>query len=97
MEVDSLFSFLKQLAAHFKEERSVQFYASALFITPKHLTTKTAKGLTSKTCGEFIDEMVIAEAKILPGDLSYSIWPGSRHLHFSAQFYFPSFSKEEPV
>lgn len=89
---DILYGFLKQLAAHFKEERSVQFYANALFITPKHLT-KTVKELTNKTCGEFIDEMVITEAKILLGDLSYSVAQVADHLHFSDQFFFSKFFK----
>ncbi len=89
---DILSNFLKQLAAHFKEERSVQFYADALFITPKHLT-KTVKELTTKTCGEFIDEMVIAEAKILLGGLSYSVGQVADHLHFSDQFFFSKFFK----
>lgn len=89
---DILFGFLKQLAAHFKEERSVQFYANALFVTPKHLT-KTVKELTTKTCGEFIDEMVIAEAKILLGDRSYSVGQIADHLHFSDQFFFSKFFK----
>jgi YesN/AraC family two-component response regulator len=89
---DILMNFLKQLAAHFKEERSVQFYADALFITPKHLT-KTVKELTTKTCGEFIDEMVISEAKILLGDLSYSVGQVADHLHFSDQFFFSKFFK----
>ncbi len=90
---DILLNFLKQLAAHFKEERSVQFYADALFITPKHLT-KTVKELTTKTCGEFIDEMVIAEAKVLLGDLSYSVGQVADHLHFSDQFFFSKFFKK---
>ena len=89
---DILLGFLKQLAAHFKEERSVQFYADTLFITPKHLT-KTVKELTTKTCGEFIDEMVVAEAKILLGDLSYSVAQVADHLHFSDQFFFSKFFK----
>lgn len=89
---DILFNFLKQLAAHFKEERSVQFYADALFMTPKHLT-KTVKEITTKTCGEFIDEMVIAEAKILLGDLSYSVGQVADALHFSDQFFFSKFFK----
>ena len=89
---DILLSFLKQLAAHFKEERSVQFYASALFMTPKHLT-KTVKEITTKTCGELIDEMVIAEAKILLGDLSYSVGQVADALHFSDQFFFSKFFK----
>ncbi len=89
---DILLNFLKLLAAHFKEERSVQFYANALFLTPKHLT-KTVKELTTKTCGEFIDEMVIAEAKILLGDLSYSVGQVADYLHFSDQFFFSKFFK----
>ncbi len=89
---DILFNFLKQLAAHFKEERSVQFYADALFITPKHLT-KIVKELTTKTCGDLIDEMVITEAKILLGDLSYSVGQVADALHFSDQFFFSKFFK----
>ena len=89
---DILMSFLKLLADHFKEERSVQFYANALYVTPKHLT-KTVKELTTKTCGEFIDEMVIAEAKILLDDLSYSVGQVADHLHFSDQFFFSKFFK----
>ncbi len=90
---DILLNFLKQLAAHFKEERSVQFYADALFMTPKHLT-RTVKELTTKTCGEFIDEMVITEAKILLGDLSYSVGQVADALHFSDQFFFSKFFKK---
>jgi AraC family transcriptional activator of pobA len=89
---DILLSFLKLLADHFREERSVQFYADALFMTPKHLT-KTVKEITTKTCGEFIDEMVIAEAKILLDDLSYSVGQVADHLHFSDQFFFSKFFK----
>jgi AraC family transcriptional activator of pobA len=89
---DILTRFLKLLAEHFKEERSVQFYANALFMTPKHLT-KTVKEMTTKTCGEFIDEMVIAEAKILLGDLSYSVGQVADYLHFSDQFFFSKFFK----
>ena len=89
---DILLNFLNQLAAHFKEERSVQFYADALFMTPKHLT-KTVKELTTKTCGELIDEMVITEAKILLGDLSYSVGQVADALHFSDQFFFSKFFK----
>lgn len=89
---DILLGFLKQLAAHFKEERSVQYYAGTLYMTPKHLT-KTVKELTGKTCGDFIDEMVTTEAKILLGDLSYSVGQVADNLHFSDQFFFSKFFK----
>jgi AraC family transcriptional regulator, transcriptional activator of pobA len=87
-----VFSFLKLLGTHFREERSVQFYADALYITPQHLT-KTAKEITTKTCGELIDEMVIVEAKILLSDLSYSVAQVADQLNFSDQFFFSKFFK----
>lgn len=87
-----LMSFIKILAQHFKEERSVQYYADLLFVTPKHLT-KTVKEITGKTCGEFIDEMVISEAKILLDDPNMSVGNVADALHFSDQFFFSKFFK----
>jgi AraC family transcriptional regulator, transcriptional activator of pobA len=87
-----MMSFLKLLPHHFKEERSVQYYASQLFVTPKHLT-KTVKELTNKTCSEFIDEMVIIEAKVLLNDVSLSVANVADYLHFSDQFFFSKYFK----
>jgi YesN/AraC family two-component response regulator len=87
-----LMSFLKILPNYFKEERSVQFYANLLFITPKHLT-KTVKELTNKTCGELIDDMVIIEAKVLLTTPSLSVGNVAEMLHFSDQFFFSKFFK----
>jgi len=89
---EHLISFVKLLNQHFKEERHVQYYAASLYITPKHLT-KTVKELTNRTCGEFIDEMVITEAKILLDDPDMSIGNVSDALHFSDQFFFSKFFK----
>jgi AraC-like DNA-binding protein len=89
---DIVISFIKMLALHFKEERGVQFYADALFITPKHLS-KTLKEITNKTCSELIDEMVITEAKILLEDLGQSVAHVAEELHFSDQFFFSKFFK----
>lgn len=87
-----MISFLKILPEHFREERSVQYYADQLFITPKHLS-KTVKELTNKTCGELIDDMVIIEAKVLLNDHSLSIGNVADLLHFSDQFFFSKFFK----
>jgi AraC family transcriptional activator of pobA len=87
-----LMSFVKLLSQHYKEERSVHYYADLLFVTPKHLT-KTVKEITNKTCGDFIDEMVISEAKILLDDPSVSIGNVADELHFSDQFFFSKFFK----
>jgi AraC-like DNA-binding protein len=85
-------SFIKLLTQHFREERSVQYYADALFVTPKHLS-KTVKEITGKTCGELIDEMVIAEAKILLSNSVASVGQVADELHFSDQFFFSKFFK----
>ncbi len=89
---EHLMGFLRLLSAHFKEERSVQYYADALFVTPKHLT-KTVKEITSKTSGELIDEMVITEAKILLDNPAWSVGKVAEELHFSDQFFFSKFFK----
>lgn len=88
-----LMQFLKLLPLHFKEERSVQFYAEQLFITPKHLTT-AIKELTGKPAGAFIDDMVITEAKILLNNHAISIGQVSEELHFSDQFFFSKYFKK---
>jgi AraC-like DNA-binding protein len=85
-------AFIKILALHFKEERGIQFYADALFITPKHLS-QTLKEITNKTCGELIDEMVITEAKILLKDIGQSVASVADQLNFSDQFFFSKFFK----
>lgn len=90
---DILIKFLKLLSQHYKQQRSVQFYADALYVTSKHLT-KTVKELTTKTCGEVIDEMVITEAKILLDDLELSVGNVADQLNFSDQYYFSRFFKK---
>lgn len=52
------------LNKHFREERKVKYYADSLFVTPKHLT-ETIKQETGKTAGDWIDEMLLLESKIL--------------------------------
>jgi AraC family transcriptional activator of pobA len=89
-----LMRFLKLLPAHFKEQRSVQFYAELLSITPKYLT-ETVKEITGKTAGEFIDEMVVTEAKLLLSDPAMSVAGVADALYFSDQFFFSKFFKKQ--
>ena len=89
---DIVISFLKMLSTHFKEERGVQFYADALFMTPKHLS-KTLKEITNKSCSELIDEMVITEARILLEGRGQSVATVAEQLNFSDQFFFSKFFK----
>jgi AraC-like DNA-binding protein len=74
--------FKKLIHQHFEKERSVKFYADLLFISPKHLM-ETIKQETGKTAGEWIDEMVILEAKILLGNPALQISQIADQLHFA--------------
>jgi AraC family transcriptional regulator, transcriptional activator of pobA len=84
--------FKKLVCIHFRKERSVTYYASLLFVTPKHLT-ETIKAETGRTAGEWIDETVILEAKILLQEPDFSIAKVSDTLHFSNQSDFGKFFK----
>ena len=86
-------NFLRLLANHFREERSVQFYADLLFVTRKHVT-ETLKGTLGSTAGELIDRAVIMEAKILLRNPLYNIAQVAQELHFSDQFFFAKFFKK---
>lgn len=86
--------FMKLLIKWYKEERSVQFYAGQLAITPRYLT-QTVKEVAGKTAGDLIDEMVITEAMILLNDPACSIGQVAVLLQFSDQFFFSKFFKNK--
>ncbi|MFC4676768.1 helix-turn-helix domain-containing protein [Dysgonomonas termitidis] len=56
--------FLKLLFKHYKEERSIKYYASKLYFTPKHLA-RIVKEASDRAASEWIDEMVIMTTKAL--------------------------------
>lgn len=85
--------FLRLLAKHYKEERSVKYYADRLFVTPKHLT-QTLKEGTGRTTGSFIDRAVIVGAKVLLRDPSLNIAQVAQELNFADQFTFAKYFKK---
>jgi AraC family transcriptional activator of pobA len=85
--------FMQLVREHAKEQRSVQFYADRLFVTPKYLS-KCVKEVTGKTCGAIIDEMVVAQAKTLLSNHALTIGQVADELHFSDQFFFSKFFKK---
>lgn len=78
---------------HYKEHRSVQFYADALFVSPKHLT-ETIKEVTGRTSGEWIEEAVILEAKVLLRNHEISIAQVAENIHFPDQSSFGKYFKK---
>ncbi|MDF2193397.1 helix-turn-helix transcriptional regulator [Paraflavitalea sp. CAU 1676] len=89
---DLLWRFLALLPGHVKSERSLQFYADRLYVTPKYLT-QTVKKLSGQTAGTYIDNLVIVEAKNLLRDPALTIAQVADQLDFSDQFFFSKFFK----
>ncbi|RYY67622.1 MAG: AraC family transcriptional regulator [Chitinophagaceae bacterium] len=84
--------FLHLVQEHVTHERSVQFYAARLNVTPKYLS-RCVKEATGRTCSEQINELVVLEAKVLLDDPGLSIAQVADRLHFSNPFYFSRFFK----
>jgi len=87
-----LVNFKQLLYKEFIRERSVAFYADKLNITPKHLSDLLKKQ-TGKTAGEWIDEAIILEAKVLLQNKELSVSQVSEQLNFSDQSVFGKFFK----
>lgn len=87
------FQFLKLLREHIKEQRSVNFYANLLYVTPKHLSM-CVKEITGKPCGELIGERLVAEAKALLHNQELTIGHVADELNFSDQSFFGKYFKK---
>ncbi|TGE27449.1 AraC family transcriptional regulator [Hymenobacter metallicola] len=85
-------AFRQLVQAHCGAERSVQFYAAALCITPKHLT-ELVKQVTGRTASEWIAEAVALEAKALLQNPALSVAQVAAGLQFTDQFAFSRFFK----
>lgn len=84
--------FIRAISETYKEERSVSFYADKMFLTAKHLST-VVKEVSGKTAGEWIDNLVILEAKALLKSSELSIQEIADELHFANQSFFGKYFK----
>lgn len=84
--------FLSLLSEHYKEHRSVGFYARQLCITPKYLTT-LIKRISQRSVSEWIDNYVTLEAKMLLKYSNMSIQEIAYYLNFPNQSFFGSYFK----
>lgn len=91
---DELFAkFLKMVGEHFKQERSVSYYAEQMCVTPKYLSS-VIKQVSDKTAGEWIADYVIFEAKTLLKTTGMSVQEISYELNFPNQSFFGKYFKE---
>ena len=84
--------FMALLNEHYKEQRSVGFYARELCITPKYLTT-LIKRISQRSVSEWIDSYVVLEAKMLLKYSNLSIQEIAYNLNFPNQSFFGSYFK----
>lgn len=84
--------FFDLLIQHYKESRSVAFYADRLFITPKYLSA-TLRSVTGKRAGQLIDDYVLLQAKVLLKTTNMTVQQISEELNFANQSFFARYFK----
>lgn len=84
--------FYETLVESYQQERSVKYYADRLCLTPKHLSG-VIKDVSGLTVGEWIDELVILEAKALLNSTSMNIQEIADRLNFANQSFFGKYFK----
>lgn len=90
---DILWRFLTLLKQYHKEERTVNFYADKMCISPKHLSS-VIKQMSHKTAHEIIADFVTMTAKRLLKTTTMSIQEISDELNFANQSFFGKFFKQ---
>lgn len=80
-------TFMRVLSQHYMQHRSVGFYAEALHLTPKYLTTIIRK-TSGRTASEWIDDYIVLEAKNLLKYSAKSIQEIAYCLNFPNQSFF---------
>lgn len=91
---DRLFEqFILAVRHYCKQERAVSFFAAKLCVTPKHLSN-VLKIQTGKSAGEWIDDYVMMEARILLHSKDMSILQISEELNFANQSFFCKYFKQ---
>lgn len=84
--------FFILLTHHYKQERSVTFYANKMHLTPKYLSG-AIKRITGRSILEWINEVVVVEIKILLKTTDLSVLQISEELNFSTPSVFVQFFK----
>lgn len=84
--------FIMAVSEHFREHRDVAYYADRLCITPKHLSA-VVKEISGRPAGDWIDQYVIMEAKVMLKTTDYTVQQISSILNFANQSFFGKYFK----
>lgn len=85
--------FVELIRRHYAEEHQLKFYADKLCITPKHLMAVIKKSL-GKNPKSFIDEALIADAKLQLRSTDLSVKQICDKLNFPSPSFFGKFFKQ---
>lgn len=86
--------FMTQLSRYHQQERTVQFYADQLCVSPKYLST-VIRSYSGKSPSDWICSYVIAEAKSLLHYSNLSVQEVAFRLNFPSQSAFGKFFKQK--
>lgn len=86
--------FILSVSENFRICREVGFYAEKLCITPKHLSA-ICKEISGRTAGEWIENYVTMEAKVLLKTTDLSVQEISSSLNFANQSIFGKYFKRQ--
>lgn len=85
--------FLSEVSQNYTFERSVQFYAKKLFVSPKYFAQMIYKE-SGKHAKDWIRDFVIKDAKTMLKSGNYTVQEVSETLHFANQSFFGKYFKE---
>ena len=84
--------FIRLVSQNFKHERSVEWYSSAMCLTPKHLS-EVMKSVSGRTAGQWITTLVMIEIKTLLQNSSMSIKEIAQEMNFPNQSFLGKYFK----
>ncbi len=84
--------FMELAQEHYREERSITFYAGKMCLTPKYLSIAIRKA-SGRHAGEWIKDLVILEAKALLKSREYTVQQVCDLLNFANPSFFGKYFK----
>ncbi|MFL1684268.1 helix-turn-helix domain-containing protein [Coprobacter secundus] len=84
------YDFLDSLYIHYRRQRRVSFYADALSLTPRHLTT-VIRQVSGRSAARWIEEYIVLEAQILLRNSPMAIKEIAYELGFNEQSLFSKY------
>lgn len=85
--------FIIAVSEEFRTERQVAYYAQKLCISPKHLSS-VVKEISGRTAGDWIENYVVMESKVLLKTTDMTIQEVAVYLNFANQSFFGKYFKQ---